>query len=208
MRLSVAQIQNKSLSTRFYWLQWTMVTLIGFLFSLIWIEIGEPPDLQILQGMIGATIIGLLQALLLSRFFPHAWLWMLATLIPWGLMSGSQFGVMGWFAPRSELIMVRLTTGLILGGMTGIWVGIWQWLVLKTILSKSYLWIIFSGISWALGLSIGWIIGGVLRSMTHLFLGEVIGLAIAWLLVGIQTGIALGYLLQSHPILQQLKRKQ
>jgi hypothetical protein len=44
--------------------------------------------------------------------------------------------------------------------------------------------------------------------MTHLFLGEVMGLAIAWLLVGIQTGIALSYLLQSYAILQQLKRKQ
>ena len=43
--------------------------------------------------------------------------------------------------------------------------------------------------------------------MTHLFLGEVIGLVIAWLLVGIQTGIALSYLLQSHPILQEVKRK-
>ena len=120
MRLSVAQIQNKSLSTRCYWLQWTMVTLIGFLFSLIWIEIGEPPDLQILQGMMGATIIGLFQSLLLSSLFPHAWLWILATLIPWGFISGSQLGVIGWFAPRTDLIMVRLTTGLMLGGMTGI----------------------------------------------------------------------------------------
>jgi hypothetical protein len=81
--------------------------------------------------MIGATIIGLFQALLLSRFFPHAWLWILATLIPWGLMGGTEFGVMGWVAPRTDLIIVRLTTGLILGGMTGVWVGIWQWLVLK-----------------------------------------------------------------------------
>ena len=102
---------------------------------------------------------------------------------------------MGWFAPRTHLLPVRLTTGLMLGGITGIWVGCWQCFVLKPILSKSYLWIFVSGISWSLGLSMGWIVGEILYSTTHLFLGEVIGLVVVWTLVGWQTGIALSYLL-------------
>ncbi len=183
-------------TVKFNYYYWTGVTLIGFLCSLVWVEIGEVPDLTPFQAMIGATIIGCFQALVLSRFFTHAWLWILSTFMAWTLMGGSHFGVMGWFAPRTELIMVRLTTGLILGGITGIWVGFWQWFILKRVLSKSYLWILFSGISWSLGLSIGWIVGGILRSITHLFLGEVIGLIVVWILVGMQTGIGLSYLLQ------------
>ncbi len=190
------QKRKNSLVLEFNYLHWTGVTLIGFLCSLVWVEIGEVPDLNPFQAMVGATLIGCFQALVVSRFFTHAWLWILSTFVAWTLMGTSSFGVIGWFAPRTNLIMVRLTTGLILGGITGIWVGFWQWFILKPVLSKSYLWILFSGISWSLSLSIGWIIGGILYSITHLFLGEVIGLIILWLLVGMFTGMALSYLLQ------------
>ncbi len=195
-RLSAHGNRKHSLPLQFNYYYWTGVTLIGFLCSLVWVEIGEVPDLTPFQAMIGATVISCFQALVLSRFFTHTWLWIVSTFIAWTLMGGSSFGVMGWFTPRTELMMVRLTTGLILGGLTGIWVGFWQWLVLKPVVSKSYLWILFSGISWSLGLSTGWIIGGILLSITNLFLGEVIGLIVVWILVGIQTGIALSYLLQ------------
>ena len=198
MRLWANRNGGPSLSLPFNYLSWTGVTLIGFLLSLVWVEIGELPDLKILQAIIGATLIGFLQALILSRFFAYSWLWILYTLIPWILMAGTSLGVVGWFAPRTELIMVRLTTGLKLGGIAGIWLGLWQWFVLKSVLSKSYLWIFFSCISWSLGLSIGWMIGGILHSVTHLFLGEVIGLIVVWILVGIQTGIVLYYLLPNN----------
>ncbi|MEM8777316.1 MAG: hypothetical protein AAGF26_00300 [Cyanobacteria bacterium P01_G01_bin.49] len=198
MKLSFSQTKIKSFSVQFYWLQWAIVTLIGFLLSLVWLEIGEPPDLGTLQGTVGGTIIGLFQALILSRWFPQAWLWILATLIPWGLMAGSQLGAIGWVAPRTELISVRLTTGMILGGITGLWVGLWQWLILRQQFSNSYIWILISGLSWSVGLSLGWLVGGLLRSVTHLFLGEVVGLAIAWLLVGLQTGLVLAILLKKR----------
>ncbi|WP_107671154.1 hypothetical protein [Cyanothece sp. BG0011] len=191
------QNRKNSLRLPFNYLSWTGVTLIGYLCSLVWVEIGEVPDLQIFHAMIGATIIGCFQALVLSRVFAHPWLWILSTFVAWTLMGISSVGVMGWFAPRTDLIVVRLTTGLMLGSLTGVWVGFWQWLILKPVLSKSYLWILFSGISWSLSLSIGWIIGGILHSITHLFLGEVIGLIILWLLVGMFTGIALSYLLKN-----------
>ncbi|MEH2455632.1 hypothetical protein [Nostoc sp.] len=35
----------------------------------------------------------------------------------------------------------------------------------------------------------GWAVGMILRRLTQLFFGEVIGLAITWLLVGILTGM-------------------
>ncbi len=196
MRSPVTHKSKNSLLLQFNYWEWTGVTLIGFLCSWVWVEIGELPDLNILQAMIGATMIGFFQALSLSRFLANAWLWILSTFISWSLMAGTSLGVVGWFAPRTELIMVRLITGLTLGSIAGIWVGFWQWLILKSELLQSYLWILFSSISWSLGLSIGWIVGGILRSITHLFLGEVIGLIVVWVLVGMQTGIALSYLLQ------------
>lgn len=195
MRSAITRNRHRSLPVQFNCVAWTGMTLIGFLCSLVWIEIGEVPDLDIFQAMLGATVIGCFQSLILSRFLPHAWLWILCTFMAWSWMGASSVGVMGWFAPRTHLLSVRLTTGLMLGGITGIWVGCWQWLVLKPILSKSYLWILISGISWSLGLSMGWMVGGILYSMTHLFLGEVIGLFVVWTLVGGQTGMALSYLL-------------
>lgn len=196
MKSSFSQTKIKPFFAQFDWLSWTVVTLVGFVLSLVWLEIGEPPDLGTLQGTIGGTLIGLSQALILSRWFPQAWLWILATLIPWGLLAGSQLGAIGWVAPRTELLSVRLTTGILLGGITGTWIGLWQWFILREKFPKSYLWIMISGVSWAVGLSIGWLVGGIVRSQTHFFLGEVVGLGITWTLVGLQTGLALRLLLR------------
>ncbi|MEL4894223.1 hypothetical protein [Crocosphaera sp. Alani8] len=164
--------------------------------SLVWVQIGEVDDLKLLQAMIGVTIIACFQALVLSRFMPHPWLWILSTFVAWLLMGESSLGLIGWFAPRTELTMVRLTTGLMLGGTAGLWIGCWQWFILKSFIHKSYLWIFISSITWSFALSGGWMVGGILHSITHLFLGEVIGLVLVWTLVGMQTGIALSYLLK------------
>lgn len=69
MRLSVNGNRKKLFPLQFNYLSWTGVTLTGFLCSLVWVEIGEVPDLNTFQAMIGATIIGCFQALVLSRFF-------------------------------------------------------------------------------------------------------------------------------------------
>ncbi|HAC65126.1 MAG TPA: hypothetical protein DCF68_16755 [Cyanothece sp. UBA12306] len=185
-------------SLKFSWIQWAIGTAIAFLTSLLWVEIGEPRDLGTIEGTIGGTIIGCFQALILSRWLPQSWLWMIATLIPWGLMGGSNFGLIGWVAPRTDSWLIRLVVGLIFGAITGFWTGIWQWLVLRTRLSGSQWWIIINSLSWSVGLSLGWLVGGLLRWKTHLFLGEVIGLGITWILVGIQTGIGLGKLLERN----------
>jgi hypothetical protein len=193
----------ESISLKFYWLEWAIGTVIAFLISLIWLEIGEPPDLGTIQGTIGGVMIGSAQTLILSRWLPQAWLWMLTTLIAWGLMAGSQLGAIGWVAPRTDSFIIRLVLGALLGAITGLWLGVWQWLVLRQKLTGSQWWIIINSLSWAVGLSLGWFIGGILRSLTHWFLGDVIGLVIAWLLIGIQTGLGLTYLLEKHFIRQK-----
>ena len=43
------------------WLQWIFVTLIGFLASLYWLEVGERPDLNAIDGAVGGAVIGAAQ---------------------------------------------------------------------------------------------------------------------------------------------------
>ena len=49
-------------------LSWIGFTVVGFMSSLVWVQIGEVDDLKLLQAMIGVTIIACFQALVLSRF--------------------------------------------------------------------------------------------------------------------------------------------
>ena len=56
-------------------LQWMFVTLVGFVVSLIWIEIGEKPDLGALEGAIGGLIISLAQWFILKQYISQSWRW-------------------------------------------------------------------------------------------------------------------------------------
>ena len=51
------------------WLQWVLVTTVGFLLSLYWVEIGERSDIRATEGAIGGIAIGLAQWLVLKRRF-------------------------------------------------------------------------------------------------------------------------------------------
>lgn len=61
--------------------------------------------------------------------------------------------------------------------VVGILLGVLQWFVLKQHVKRASTWIFASAIAWAIGLGVGWVVGGVLRLATRLFLGELIGLA-------------------------------
>jgi hypothetical protein len=45
-----------------------------------------------------------------------------------------------------------------------------------------------------MGLTLGWSVGGVLRTVTGLFLGEVVGFALGWAVVAAVTGVTLRHL--------------
>lgn len=170
------------------WLHWILVTFGGFLASLFWIEIGEKPDIGIIQGLIGGTLIGLTQLLVLKRYIFQAGWWVLANSLSWGLIGLS---TSGWVAPKTLHILPRLLYGIIDGTQIGLLLGLGQWLVLRKQLPKAWRWIVVSILGWSISLAIGWTVGGILRLVTRLFLGEVIGLAVTWILVSAITGIAL-----------------
>lgn len=174
-----------------FWVRWWVLTSFGYLLSLFFVEVGERPDLGPIQAAIGGSIIGLLQALMLGQSFSLAWRWILACALGWGILAGSGIGAMGWVAPRTDILSIRFVSGLVLGEVCGLVLGILQWLALRSRLRGSWRWICLNPLCWAISLSLGWTIGGLLRSRFQLFLSEVVGLGITWVLVGATTGLAL-----------------
>ena len=58
-------------------------------------------------------------------------------------------------------------------------------------MQKTLLWIPIVTVSWTIGLVLGWSVGGILRQVTRLFLGELVGLAVAWVTSSAIAGFAL-----------------
>jgi hypothetical protein len=187
--LSALRIQHSEFMP--FCLQWVLGTFLGFFLSLLFVEVGEKAELGAIEGIVGGAIIGLMQTLAFSQWLPLAWLWMLANAIAWGLLGLSDFGAIGWYAPRTDLLGIRLTDGAMFGAIAGLWLGIWQWLILRKYLFDAWRWILVNLGSWSLALAVGWGLGGILRAITNLFVSEVIGLAIAWTIVSSTTGLAL-----------------
>lgn len=175
----------------FFGLQWIFVTLLAYGASLLWIEVGERPDVGLVEGAIAGALVGIAQAFVLRQRVSPLWGWIVASLVAWGLMAGSGFGAIGWVAPRTDAIALRFVGGLGFGAIGGGCLGVGQWFVLRRQIPTAWFWIIINAWCWAIALALGWCVGGVLRSLTHIFLSEVIGLGVTWLVVSAMTSIVL-----------------
>ncbi len=175
-----------------FWLQWVLATLAGFSVSLCLIEIDVRPHIKATEGIIGGAIVGLAQGIILEQRSKNIapW-WALMSIVSWGLIGASNFGAIGWMAPRTSQLEPRVIFGLLNGLQVGALLGIGQWFVLRQRCKKALIWIPIVATSWAIGLVLGWGIGGVFRQVTRLFLGELVGLAIAWVASSAITGFAL-----------------
>lgn len=174
-----------------FWIFWAILTVLGFWASLFVLEIGERPDLQVFGGSIGGGLIGLSQSLVLGFWLFDSWLWILTNLIAWGLLTGIGVGAIGWFVPSETLLFWRLIWGIFWGSLAGAWLGGWQWLYLRQQVPQAERWILGMALVWGLGLPLGWVVGGTLRGISHLFWGEIVGLSLTWLIIGIGTGLIL-----------------
>ncbi|WP_309236588.1 hypothetical protein [Microcoleus sp. FACHB-672] len=189
----------KFVKTEFFvWLQWVLLTLAGFLVSLLFIEIGEKPDIGAFEGAIGGAVIGLAQWFFLRSRISNAGWWVLVCVLSWGLLGVTGLGALGWFTPRTPQIPLRIVYGAINGEQMGLLIGLAQWLVIGKQVTAGWRWIITSSVCWAVALAIGWTVGGLLHQATGLFLGEVVGLAVAWIVAAATTGIPLVCFLNSH----------
>ncbi|MEM9542593.1 MAG: hypothetical protein AAGA60_24260 [Cyanobacteria bacterium P01_E01_bin.42] len=174
-----------------FWIEWIIATFLGFLLSLLFVEVGEIPDVTPVSGAIGGGIIGLMQGLVLLSRADRLREWILVNAIAWGMMAQFGLGAMGWVAPRTDFFVVRLTYGLVWGAIAGGILGIVQGVALRNIIPFVRLWVVLSALAWGFSLSLGWTIGGILRSLTHLYLGEAIGLGVTWICSSGILGLAL-----------------
>ncbi|MBD2356315.1 hypothetical protein H6G41_17065 [Tolypothrix sp. FACHB-123] len=178
-------------------LQWTIATFSGFVLSLLFVEIGEKPDVGILQAFIGSLAIASAQMLILKHTnFGVRWLFF--TVSAWMAIALMGVGVLGWFVPSRQFFPLRILDSAFSGALGGFVLGIAQWLAIYQSVAFAWRWIFISAVSWAIALAIGSAIGIILRQISEIFLGEVIGLAIAWLVLAILTGINMYILVNSQ----------
>ena len=171
-------------------LKWVFATLMGFLLSLLMIEISEKPDMSILEAAIGSLTISIPQSYLLRKDISPA-KWVLSTLFAWVIIAAIGVGVLGWTVTNSAFLPARIFLGMIVGGIGGLFIGVSQWwLAIPSSLPSAWKWVFINIISWTIAIPIGSTVGLLLHKITNLFLAEVVGLAITWLLVAIFTGIS------------------
>ena len=170
-------------------LLWTVLTGGSFALSLMLIEIGYKPDVGILPTAIGGLIIASAQALMFRKSILFASLWILSSFVGWGIITASGIGALGWFVINTQSIYLRVIYGFIFGGLGGLGIGFIQWLAIRKYLPSAWRWIFVSCMCWSIGFAIGSSFGLILYHLTQLFLGEVIGLALTWTIVGALSAI-------------------
>lgn len=171
-------------------LKWVFATFLGFLLSLLIIEISEKPDMSILEAAIGSLTISLPQSYILRKTISPI-KWVLSTLLASIIITGIGIGVLGWTVTTDNFLPTRIFVGIIIGGIGGLLIGVSQWwLAIPPSFPSAWKWVFVNIIGWMIAIPIGSTVGLFLHRNTNLFLGEVVGLAITWLLVAIFTGIS------------------
>lgn len=190
MQLAAIKTKFNKFNMLTFTLLWSWVSCSSFLLSLLWIEIGEKPDVGILKAAIGGLAIALPQSYLLRRTIsPLSWI--VSTLLGWVIITAMGVGAVGWFVLSTNFLYYRIFLGIISGGIGGLVIGLIQWwLAIPSSRPWGWCWMFLSSASWAVALSIGAMTGSFLHNLTQLFLGEIVGLSITWLLVSILTGIS------------------
>ncbi|QSJ14237.1 hypothetical protein JYQ62_20110 [Nostoc sp. UHCC 0702] len=168
-------------------LLWIAATFGGFLVSLLLIEVGEKPDIGVAQATFGGLAIALPQSLIFRQTV-FSVKWILLTAIAWAVITAIGVGAVGWMIPTTQFIRPRLIFGAIYGAIGGLGIGVAQSLAIRQPVS-CWLWIVVSSASWAVAIPLGSAVGIILHRSTHLFLGEVAGLGVTWLVVAILTGV-------------------
>ncbi|MEA5579534.1 hypothetical protein [Anabaena sp. UHCC 0451] len=190
MQLAAIKTKFSKINILTFPLLWSCVTCSSFLLSLLVIEIGEKPDVGILKAAIGGLVIALPQSYLLRRTIsPLSWI--VSTVLGWVIITATGVGAVGWFVLSTDFLYYRIFFGIISGGIGGLVIGLIQWwLAIPSSRTWGWCWMFLSSASWAVALGIGAMTGRFLYNLTQLFLSEVVGLGVTWLLVSILTGIS------------------
>ena len=138
----------------------------------------DPAVVVAVFGLLIGVSLGTTQWLVLRRQVPWAYRWVLAS-----ALGGMAVGILG-------LAMGEAVGGPFGGSVIGAGLGIMQWLVLRRLISRAYVWVLASVLGFALGLtageatgfavdgSVGWLVGG---SVQGVVVGAITGSALVWL---------------------------
>ena len=146
----------------------------------------------ILSGVLLGSIVGLIQWLVLRRYFYTSPWWIAATTAGWSLTSV----VMGMtqFSSLSDVGLVVLAAPTLgwagIGAVAGLSTSIAQSFALKLQRQETGLWIISNGVGWSLALSASWEVTlatnlpmlGPLSFVCGIIGGAMTGLALVWIL--------------------------
>ena len=152
--------------------------------------------------------MGVAQWRMLRAYWPCAYRWIVASTLGFGLLTLFQLGAPGWTAPSVPIgvsassLWFRVVMGLLYGGYVGLVLGTMQWLAMRSQIAKAWRWVPLSSGIWAVAIAFGWLIGGSLRVVSHLFVSEVVGLMVAWGAIAALSGIGIVGLLYQAPASQ------
>jgi len=167
---------------------WSFTTLASFLLSLLVVEVGEKSDLEVVDAAIGGLAIAIPQSYLLRKTIPPL-NWIISTVLGWVLITMIGVGTIGWFVLSAQNLYNRVLISMIDSGIGGLVIGLSQsCLAIPPSVPQKWSWVFVNAINCILGFTIGSLIG-ILTGKSS-FLSEVFGLSIGWLIVGILTSIS------------------
>ncbi len=174
------------------WLFGTLLAVVaGFtVFFVVMSSLGESlgtiPDLaaSLLLTVCLGIVIGLAQWSILRNYLPRSALWIALTLLGFLVASPVLISMSNGFGPSLPPL-----SSLLMAAALGAALGIAQWIVLRTKVKQSLLWIVISLISWILAGAAGlflrtlsWELGPILHWLGLFFVGTVLsGLGMLWL---------------------------
>ena len=172
------------------WLGWSGLTWLAFGLSLVVVEVGERGDISLAEGLLGGSLIGLAQWVMIRRHLQRAYRWIAVSALGWGWLALFHIGALGWIAPDTLSLTARVWFGLLYGFYVGLVLGLGQWWVMRQSIARAWRWALLSAGIWSVSMAFGWLIGGCLRRVSDLFVAEVFGLAVAWGLTAALSGVA------------------
>lgn len=181
------------------WLGWTGLTWLAFLLSLLFVEIGEAGEVWWLEALAGGCLVGVCQWLVLRPYLRGSYRWIVATGVSWSVLGLLHLSTTGWVAPGTFNLLLRGIFGVLYGSYVGLGLGIGQWWVMRNQVTQAWRWIPLSAGIWAMSIAIAWIAGGLLRLVSGLFMGEVVGLVLGWGAIAALSGIGIVGLLYDQP---------
>ena len=182
--MALMHIERAHMSWR-TWLQWVLASAVSGAVTMTvtgaLVRAGSA-DAAVVVAVFGLLIgvsLGITQWLVLRPQVPRAYRWVLAS-----ALGGMVVGVLG-------LAMGEAVGGPFGGSVIGAALGSMQWLVLRRLSSRAYVWVLASIVGFALGLtageasgfavegSAGWLVGGGVQGVV---VGAITGSALVWLL--------------------------